>query len=153
MSWEKPNAADFWKAVETYLDVAYGGTPPPAVLTRIFGLRSLPQDALYRSPTFEPAPKDEPAKLSLRLGNQWYPHMKLVIERAPDGRTTLFRADTHDRHIKVDPSSRDYAAFCELSEKNQSLAGRIEAAWEAQALTTFKSYLREDLARRKRQLP
>jgi len=92
---------------------------------------------------------DGPVRLSLRLGNQWYPHMKLVVEQAPDGQTSLFRADTHDRHIQVDPSSKDYAAFCELSQKNQSLAGRIEAIWESNALPTFKSFLRNDLARRR----
>jgi len=149
MSWDKPTPADFWKAVEVYLDVAYGGKPPPAIQSRIFTLRAFPQDDLYRCPVFEPAPKENPVRLSLRLGNQWYPHMKLVVEQAPDGQTSLFRADTHDRHIQVDPSSRDYAAFCELSHKNQSLAGRIEAIWESNALPTFKSFLRNDLARRR----
>ena len=149
MSWEKPIAEDFWKAVDIYLAAAYGGKVPPAVQTRIYNLRAFPQDDIYRSPAFEPAPKDDPVKLSLRLGNQWYPHMKLVVEQAPDGQTSLFRADTHDRHIRVDPASREYAEFCELSQKNQSLAGHIEASWESGGLTTFKSYLRQDLARRR----
>ena len=86
--------------------------------------------------------------MSLRLGNPWYPHMKLTIERAPDGKTSLFRADTHDRHIHVGPESPEYAAFCQMMEKNQSLASRIEAAWESGGLPTFKSFLRQDLARR-----
>ena len=149
MSWDKPTPADIWKAVEIYLDLAYGGKAPPAVQTRIHTLRVFPQDDLYRCPVFEAAPKDNPVRLALRLGNQWYPHMKLVVEQAPDGRSSLFRADTHDRHIQVDPSSKDYAAFCELSQKNQSLAGRVEAAWETGGLPTFKSYLRNDLARRR----
>jgi len=149
MSWDKPAPVDLWKAVEVYLDLAYGGKTPPAVQSRVFTLRAFPQDDLYRCPVFEPAPKDNPSRLSLRLGNQWYPHMKLVVERAPDGQASLFRADTHDRHIQVDPSSREFAAFCELSQKNQSLAGRIEAAWESKGLSTFKSFLRDDLARRR----
>ena len=153
MSWDKPTPADFWKAVEIYLDAAYGGKIPPAVQTRTFTLRAFPQDDLYRCPVFEPAPKENPVRFALRLGNQWYPHMKLVVEQAPDGQASLFRADTHDRHIQVDSLSRDYAAFCELSQKNQSLAGRIEAAWEAAALSTFKSFLRNDLARRRSGAP
>jgi len=35
-----------------------------------------------------------------------------------------------------------------MMEKNQSLASRIEAAWESGGLPTFKSFLRQDLARR-----
>ena len=148
MNWEKPALADFWKAVGIYLDAAYAGKPPSAVQNRLDALRALPQDDLYLSPGFEAAPKELPVRLCLRLGNRWYPHMKLMIDQAPDLRRSLFRADTHDRHIQVDPTSRDYAAFCEMMQKNQALAARIEAEWEAQGLATFKSFLREDLARR-----
>jgi hypothetical protein len=71
-----------------------------------------------------------------------------VIERSPDGRAHLFRADTHDRHIRPKPESREYAAFTELMKQNQSLAEQIEAAWAERGLNTFKSYLRRDLASR-----
>ena len=148
MNWEKPSAAEFWKAVEVYLAAAYDAALPAAVCARIETLRAAPADTLYQSTVFEPVPREAPVRLNLRLGNRWYPHMKLVIERSPDGRGSLFRADTHDRHIQVDPSSREYAAFRELMENNQGLASRIESAWEAGGLATFKSFLRDDLARR-----
>ena len=74
--------------------------------------------------------------------------MKLVIERAPDGRGHLFRADTHDKHIRPNPQSREGRAFAELMAMNQKFAEAIEAEWASRGLATFKQFLREDLARR-----
>jgi len=148
MNWEKPTLADFWKAVEIYLAAAYDGPASAAVRARLDMLANAPADALYQSPAIEPTPKEQPVKLGVRLGNRCYPHMKLVVERSPDGRGALFRADTHDQHVQVDPASREYSAFCKLTQDNQSLAGVIEANWEAAGLPTFKSFLRKDLARR-----
>ena len=102
----------------------------------------------YGSSIFESDSASASSKLSLRLGNRFYPHMKLTIERSPDKQSYLFRADTHDRHICPAPGTRDYAAFCELMDNNQKLAQAIEASWAAQHLATFKTYLRDDLARR-----
>lgn len=148
MNWELPSSDTFWKATEIYLSAAYDGAPSAAVKSRLQTLRMSSGDSFYESSVFEATPKDDPVRLGLRLGNRWYPHMKLMIERSPDGHGALFRADTHDRHIQVDASSREYAAFRELMEKNQSLASQIETAWEANGLATFKGYLRQDLARR-----
>jgi hypothetical protein len=111
-----------------------------------------PAADFFASPVFErDATNPHPVKYSLRLGNRTYPHMKLVIDRAPDGRGHLFRADTHDGHCRPAPGSRDYHVFCKLMDANRELADRIESAWEAQGITTFKSFLRDDLARRKAQ--
>ncbi|HXE53332.1 MAG TPA: hypothetical protein VN541_09970, partial [Tepidisphaeraceae bacterium] len=118
MNWEKPAISDFWKAVEIYLAQAYDGPPPATVRSRLDALGATPPEALFDAPTFEATPKEDPVRLSLRLGNRWYPHMKLVVERSPDGRGSLFRADSHDRHIQVDPSSREYAALRQLRENN-----------------------------------
>ena len=75
--------------------------------------------------------------------------MKLSIDMRPDQGGFLFRADTHDRHICPSPASKDYATFRELMEKNQKLAQNIEAAWGEGGLPTFKSYLKQDLERRR----
>ena len=88
---------------------------PSAVRARLETLRSTPDEAFYDSPVFErgaAADKDKradgevkcdgkpdnkpgplPAKYLLRLGNRFYPHMKLVIDRAPHGDSYLIRAD------------------------------------------------------------
>jgi hypothetical protein len=96
-----------------------------------------------------PLPSDSPRRYLLRLGNRHYPHMKMVIDRAPDGQGFLFRADTHDNHVRPKPGSRDEKPFLELMEKNRQVAEAIEAAWEQEGLPTFKKFLRDDLERRR----
>lgn len=159
MAWHKPEPPLVWRAIATYLSIAFEGPPnahdvpantPSAVRSRLESLRMAPAGDLFASPVFErDASSPDPAKYSLRLGNRTYPHMKLVVDRAPDGRGHLFRADTHDGHCRPAPGSRDYDVFCKLMDANRALADRIESAWEAQGLPTFKSFLRDDLARRK----
>jgi hypothetical protein len=151
MAWEPPNPALVWKAIEIYLSHAYEHSPSAAVRQRLDSLRATPDETFFACGAFEATPKEEPTRLDLRLGNRFYPHMKMVIERAPDGRQCLFRADTHDRHIQPAPGSRDYAAFRQLMERNHAIGSQIEAAWESQGVPTFKSYLREDLERRRRE--
>ena len=153
MTWPKPQPSAVWQAIEAYLSRAYpGGKPPSAVEQRLGTLRQLTPQEFYASPVFErDDAKPEPTRYSLRLGNRAYPHMKMVIERSPDGRTHLFRADTHDRHIRPRPDSREYAAFTELMKMNQTLAEQIECDWAERGLNTFKSYLRRDLASRQSQ--
>ncbi|MGE5608038.1 MAG: hypothetical protein ACM359_02185 [Bacillota bacterium] len=148
MDWEQPPPAEFWKAIDLYLKAAYTGEPPSAIRARLETLRSLPESDFYSSGGFERESTPNPNRLSFRLGNRIYPHMKLVIERTPDGKRYLFRADTHDRHACPQPGSREYAPFCKLMEMNQEIAQAIEAAWEREQLPTFKSYLKQDLARR-----
>jgi hypothetical protein len=160
-----------WKAIHTYLSHAYDGATAPsdnlpaetpsAVRARLDTLRSTPDEAFYDSPVFEvtaaPAAtkdaKEPPTKYALRLGNRSYPHMKLVIERSPDGQSYLLRADTHDSHVQPKAGSREAAAFAKLAQINREVADRIEGAWEVQKLPTFKQFLRNDLLRRKASSP
>jgi hypothetical protein len=105
------------------------------------------------APTSPRDNRDGPARYALRLGNRHYPHMKLVIDRAPDGRSYLLRADTHDAHCQPRPGSRESASFAELARQNRAVAEAIEARWEAVGLPTFKKFLRDDLERRKAAAP
>jgi hypothetical protein len=172
MAWHKPDPPVVWRAIAAYLAFAYdgpaaaGGLPtgtPSAVRARLDSLRRTDTSDFYNSSVFErdttttgaagstaaAAGSSGPARYALRLGNKHYPHMKLVIERAPAGQGHLFRADTHDAHVRPAPGTRDYHIFCQLMEKNRETAEKIEADWEAAGIPTFKSYLRDDLARRK----
>jgi hypothetical protein len=112
-------------------------------------LHSAPEAEFFACPVFERNAEAAPTRFSLRLGNRSYPHMKLVIDRSPDGHGYLLRADTHDGHVQPAAGSREQAAFRELAEKNRALADAIESAWDEQNLPTFKRFLRDDLARRK----
>ncbi|HEX2974271.1 MAG TPA: hypothetical protein VHP11_18195 [Tepidisphaeraceae bacterium] len=148
MTWQRPSPAELWKAIDIYLKHAYPTAPPSAVRARLETLRALPEADLYTSNACEHDNVPNPCRFSIRLGNRLYPHMKLVIEQTPDGNGYLFRADTHDRHACPQPGSRDYEPFCKLMEMNQQIAQAIEATWEREHLPTFKSYLKQDLARR-----
>jgi hypothetical protein len=151
MAAELPHPQQVWIAIVAYLRCAYDGSPPPkAVQKRLETLRKAAENAdFYGSEVFERDSSPAPKKYSLRLGNRFYPHMKLSIDRRPDQGGFFFRADTHDRHICPSAASKDHATFRELMEKNQQLAQTIEAAWEEGGLPTFKTYLKQDLQRRR----
>jgi hypothetical protein len=146
MRW--PESAVVWRAIEAYIKVAYDGAPPSAVRSRLETLRALDEQSFYDAAVFEKKGEGATSKILLRLGNRFYPHMKLAIEKRPDRHGSLFRADTHDAHCCPAPGSREFEAFRQLMEMNQTIAQAIEAAWETAGLTTFKTFLREDLAKR-----
>ena len=150
MEWQKPSPEEVWRAVDVYIHCAYGdGSPSTMVKSRVDALRASDEKSFYDSKSLErDASESPPQKYALRLGNRFYPHMKLVIEPTPDAAGHMYRADTHDKHIRPAPDSKEYAMFCELMENNQKLAEAIESAWEKEGLPTFKQYLRADLARR-----
>lgn len=150
MEWKKPPPQEVWRAVDVYCSVAYAdGGPSTMVQSRIDALRANGEKAFYECKSLErDANQSPPQKFALRLGNRFYPHMKLVIEPTPDANSHMYRADTHDKHIRPAPNSKEYAMFCELMENNQKLSEAIETAWEKAGLPTFKQYLRADLARR-----
>jgi hypothetical protein len=147
MRWPDPSLV--WRAIDAYIKVAYGGPPPSAVRSRLETLRALDAESFYDAAVFEK--KGDPsasAAIMLRLGNKFYPHMKLAIEKRPDRHGCLFRADTHDAHCCPVTSSREYQAFRQLMELNQTVAQAIESEWEREGVPTFKTFLKEDLARR-----
>lgn len=169
--WQRPANDALRRAIEVYLRHAYGeAAVPAAVRTRLESIRAAMDgtdgtgggeggggaDPLAL-PVFEKDRPDAPSKYALRLGNRLYPHMKLAIEREPagacgDGGTPghLFRADTHDRHIRPPAGSKEEGAFRQLMEFNQRTAEAIEAEWAQQGLPTFKTFLARDLARRRK---
>jgi hypothetical protein len=150
MEWQKPSPNEVWQAIDVYLRVAYDGkSPSTTVKTRLDAIRTDDANSFYESTTLErDAAESPPQKFALRLGNHFYPHMKLLIEPTPDSQGHMYRADTHDKHIRPSPQSKEYKMFVELMENNQKLAEQIEAEWEKAGLPTFKQYLRNDLARR-----
>ncbi|HWP39418.1 MAG TPA: hypothetical protein VNL70_00735 [Tepidisphaeraceae bacterium] len=149
-----PEPDQVLRAIEVYLDRAYGNAPgsPPArpsaaVRSMVDQLRACKED-LLASPAFVRSGDAECLSFSLRLGNRCYPHMKLVIEPSPGGQGYLFRADTHDRHICLPPEHPEFEAMSRMRRENQQVAEAIEAGWQEAGIPTFKSYLREDLSRR-----
>jgi hypothetical protein len=135
------------RAIDAYVRLAYGGEPPVTVRSQLATLQSF-RGNFFKNPVFVSDGKTPPMRYAARLGNPSYPHMKLAVERAPDGRTWLFRVDTHDGHCLPPMDSPEHEPFARLMADNRALADRIEEAWTAEGLPTFKRYLREDLASR-----
>jgi len=149
MNWKPPIRADLLKAIEIYLAAAYASTAAPKpVQARVSALTNAPDDQLYQQKEFETDPAQPQARYALRLGNRHYPHMKLIIEPTPTGTGYLFRADTHDQHVRPQPGTRDAELFSQMLIQNRNIAEEIESAWETAGLPTFKSFLRQDLAQR-----
>jgi len=137
------------KAIDIYLRLAYDeGRLPAAVQQRLSQLHGDDASEFFKAKAWECDASLNPPRCKLRLGNRHYPHMKLAIDPRPDSQGFLFRADTHDRHVCPPPTSKEYPLFCDLMGKNQKLSQQIETAWAEAGLTTFKTYLRDDLARR-----
>jgi hypothetical protein len=149
MSQQQLAIADVRRAIDIYVSHAFPSAVPAAARAKIDALADVAEEELLSAAVFERDKFPSTSKFSLRLGNCFYPHMKLTIERSPDGSGYLFRADTHDRHCAPAPASREYAAFMQLMEQNQAIAMAIETAWAEAGLQTFKTYLRDDLARRR----
>lgn len=147
MPLEPPEPSVVNKAIETYVRIAYGDDRPIAVQSMLATLRDW-GGRYYNCPVFAKDAETPPNRYSLRLGNRYYPHMKLAIERAPDGQSFLFKADSHDRHVCPPDGAKEHDAFVNLMGKNQEIATAVDAAWAAEGLPTFKTWLREDLARR-----
>lgn len=145
MSVAEPAPEVINKAIELFLQVAYEGAELPLVVQSQLATLRAWKGAFLAAPVFAKLP----GRYSMRLGSRFYPHMKLVMEPSPDQKTWLFRADTHDRHCCPPADAPEYTAFCKLMEQNQRVSEKIESAWSEQGLPTFKTYLREDLARRK----
>jgi hypothetical protein len=142
-----PDPTQCLSAIDTYLSLAYDTEPSTTVRSQVETLRAWP-GGIYDAPIFARIGQPVVQRYSIRLGNRHYPHMKFVLELAPGGKKYLFKADTHDRHVCPPPGSKEHKAFCELMQKNQEIAERIETAWADAGYPTFKTFLKEDLARR-----
>jgi hypothetical protein len=144
----EPDPADVQNAINAYVRLAHPQGPPMVVQSMLSTLKAW-GGPFFRCPIFVKDINNPPRRYSVRLGNSFYPHMKLVIEASPDDEKWLYKADSHDRHCCPPASSPEFPAFNELMVKNQRLSEEIENAWAQQGLPTFKTYLQADLARRR----
>jgi hypothetical protein len=142
-----PEPAQFHKAIDIYLAHAYP-TAPPLTVRSLMNLLKTWAGEFYASPAFARTGDPSCPRLTVRLGNSAYPHMKLALEPAPDGQSYLFKADSHDKHLCPAQNDPDYGAFMDLRAKNQKIVEKIEQAWAQSGIPTFKTFLQADLAQR-----
>jgi hypothetical protein len=149
MAAAKPDSTQVMSAIEIYLKLAYPDHPPPVTVRSLVSTLKSWGGNFFEAPVFATDAHEPPTRSSMRLGNGFYPHMKLVFQLSPNDEQFLFRVDTHDKHCCPPSSAPEYTAFCDLMERNQRQAEEIESAWAEAGIATFKTYLREDLAKRK----
>lgn len=147
-----PSAATIRHAIEIYLAHAYDAPPPPPVAARVAAVRDTPDETIFDSPVLERRDEPERPRYALRLGNRDYPFMKLAIEWLPSRRRWLFMTDTHDQHVCPAPDDPERAPFMALMARNRAIAAEVEEAWRRAGIDTFRGFLAEELARRKRAL-
>ena len=107
------------QAVETYLKIAYPDTELPERVVKIVEILKN-SEKIFPESIFE-----NPAEgiYSLRLGNMFYPHMKLVVKI--EGENLLFDVDTHDSPERIPPSLPGYEKFKRIIKFNAEVKEKI----------------------------
>lgn len=130
----------FRHALRLYQGVAYPrGALPSRAQVELDELET-PADvlALFTPEDRETQPGEEPLHhFALRLGNQLYPHMKLVLLEFVRDEEWVFAVDTHDR-MPIDPESPEWEVWRELRMENLRVKAAVEAAWRAGGLDTAR---------------
>jgi len=134
----RPSPQEVWRAIDAYTRAAYSGALPSAVRDRLRTLRAVPDDEFYNCAVVESDRGTPLWRYRIRLGNQYYPHMRLVIEPRHEPPGYAFVVDTHDEHCSPPAGSREYRQFARLKELNRRVAGRIEAALAAAGVPTLR---------------
>lgn len=132
--------------MQLYAEAAYAETLPPPVAEKLEQVRNAGSGEI---PTGILEKNDVHAQgWAIRMGQPHYPHAKLAIDPMPDGEY-VFRVDAHDRHLHAPPGSSDEAWLAGIRKSNQELVEKVEAAWEAAGVPTFRGMLRRQVAERK----
>ncbi len=130
------------RTIKSYLSLAYPhGTVPERIqplLTWEAGLRC---NQWCTDDRFEVCKGAQGTQYFLRLGNHFYPNMKLgIVACAGDEEEFVFVADTHDRHFEIDDDQPGALRFREVQRKNEDLKEEIEAQWQMEGIPTFGSF-------------
>jgi two-component system chemotaxis response regulator CheY len=125
------NAGVVDRAVELYLELAYGAAAAPG---RVPDTGT--GEALGRFQREQVG--DDRVRYAMRLGNRNYPFMKLVLQEHLVPGEFYFAVDTHDE-MDIKPEYPDYAQFMAVRRFNRSLKLAIEARFLQEGLPTAAS--------------
>jgi CheY-like chemotaxis protein len=140
MRLEETDVAMVTKAIDIYLDVAWGGRPPALASMVDFSQASTIDEALERFTDERKVGKLR--KYALRLGNSRYPNMKLVFQELLVRDKFFFAVDTHD-DVFMDSSWADFDQWIELKRGNAEIKEAVERAWQQAGVPTFASVVQE----------
>jgi hypothetical protein len=144
-------AAHVVQAMQIYLSIAYSSGNVPENrrhFSQIGASHTLEECLALKGVEQLPSNPGVPPGYSLRMGNAFYPHMKLTIQPYDSAPGFVFGIDTHDQ-FKLAETSPEKDAVRALQTKNQQIARSIEMAWEEVGLPTQSGLLRKYLAARR----
>ncbi len=108
-------------AIETYAKFAYPEREMPEKIKEVIKqLQKTEDNQIFSLPFFE---KVDQNVFALRLGNIFYPHMKLVVKI--EGQNLLFNVDTHDSPERIPPTLPGYDKFKKVIEFNRKIKEKI----------------------------
>jgi CheY-like chemotaxis protein len=136
---EELNPALFELGLAIYLHHAYEGRePPPAARIDVSQLRDANDVLELFTEEIPPNPGGEThLHLVLRLGNSYYPHMKLALMEFMDPGQWFWSVDTHDR-ARIAPDSPDWPLWEKVRKKNLEIKETVERAWREAGITTAR---------------
>jgi len=144
-----PHADALKDAIDIYVSRAY----PDGADERISQKFAIPDDCDLAGWLIEAVGEPEPAdadidsvrSIALRLGNAFYPNMKMRLTRPPGNDVFLLMVDSHDVMLAAPPGSPDYEALEELKAANAAIVSDVTHAWDAAGLPTERNYLRDKI--------
>jgi len=131
------------RAVAIYIEHAWGVMPAGPVADLVEGLRSCHElDVMLELFEAEASATHKDGsgqggfrRYAIRLGNTYYPFMKLVVQEYLVSGEFFFSVDTHD-NLGVGEENPDYKEWRQLKRRNRELKIAIEAAWELSGIPT-----------------
>ena len=148
-----PRAEILQDAIDIYFARAYPDGPGEQVSQKF----TVPDDGDLARWLIDDAGEPEPPaadicgvrSIALRLGNAFYPNMKLRLIRPPGNNVFLLMVDSHDVMLVAPKGSPDYQALEELKNANAALVAEVTTAWDRGALPTERNYLRDKIRQAK----
>ncbi len=157
MTETKLTAETLKKALWLYCDAAYfkKSVPTRVIDKSLFSSDDKLETVLASRKIVEQYLEDEESgviKYWIRMGNDFYPHMKICITKMPvesqdGGVLYVIAVDTHDRHVlnNLTPGTSEWQAILELNEKNLKLKQTIEKRWRREGVPTERDLLEGQL--------
>ena len=144
-----PRADALKEAISIYVSRAY----PDGADERTSQKFTVPDDCDLAGWLIEDVGEPEPAdadidslrSIALRMGNAFYPNMKLRLTRPPGSDIFLLMVDSHDVMLAAPPGSPDHEPLEALKAANAAIARDITGAWDAAGLPTERNYLRDKI--------
>ncbi len=126
------------EAVRVYLDIAYEGGEIPEHVMAMANVEDLDSSQHWTDDDrFEVEKSFGIVRYFLRLGNRYYPHMKLgIVECSGSSGEFVFSADTHDRHFALAADTPGMGEFQNVQKENSRIKKSIESAWRLTGIPT-----------------